>query len=278
MKKLTEENYFTHKGYVRNSLIGIAISNPQRLHNWLQGTKDEESTEALEQGKMIHLYVLQPKQFQTLYAELPQDHDGRKKEGKQLIQEIKDSGRTPVKYEDIMTCKGILNQINKHRLGAALLNMKDRHIEEVITFTLHGEQCACKPDMWVYNKEKEEAHIFDLKTTRSADKNKFIYSIESFGYWRQRNFYVHGLTHHLKEKKIPVKRVKFHIVAIEKKPFLGEYGMNFITLIGKENGEADRAEQQIKEGMQIIKEVKEGKELHEINADPAYSPEGLVIP
>ena len=54
---------------------------------------EQEATDAMIFGSAFHDFILLPEIFQTAYTVLPDDFDGRTKEGKALMSAIKESGQ-----------------------------------------------------------------------------------------------------------------------------------------------------------------------------------------
>ena len=65
------ENYYTDTSRISNSNIGWFIKyGPAYLHKMLTNPPEEDGTAAMKRGTMIHMYLLQPKEFVETYEQL----------------------------------------------------------------------------------------------------------------------------------------------------------------------------------------------------------------
>lgn len=250
MAKLTAKNYHTHPDYIRNSDIGLVLSDPVRYQKWAKGMRSDKESKALTDGIRIHTYLLEPKKFQEQYTVLAPDHNGRTKEGKAIVANIESEGKIAIKDEDMVFLETLKKTIEQHAIANDMLTHKGRHVEGIIEFEFEGQKCACKPDVW-FEDERGVVHIIDLKSTKDARFVKFRNSLVDFDYWRQKYFYSQGVKAFLKRDA----KIRYFIVAVEKTAYLDRVGMNVFHL-SDETDRNKRAELRVKQGIELIRKIR----------------------
>lgn len=166
-------------------------------------------SDSMDFGQAVHDCILQPDVFKSDYGILPEDHDGRKKEGKARMDEFFQLGLKPIKHEEWKACRSIRERLLKHSLTRNILEVTEKEIAYYSEFKKFGKvfPVKCKPDA------HDDNIMLDIKTTRSFDSNEFKWAINRFGYHRQSAWYTDVF------EASQVKRIEnFLIVAIENKP------------------------------------------------------------
>ena len=148
---------------------------------------DQEVTDALVFGSAFHDFILLPEVFQTAYTVLPEDFNGRTKEGKALMSAIKESGQTVLKSEWVENIKGMAAAVAAHPKAAALLSGGHSEVSMFWQDADTGLDCRCRPD-YIHSS----GIIADLKSTADASPAAFAKSCANFRYHVQDAFYSEG--------------------------------------------------------------------------------------
>ncbi len=146
-----------------------------------------ESTEAMIFGSAFHDYILLPEVFQTAYTVLPEDFNGRTKDGKAYFETIKASGQTILKAEWLKDIQGMAAAVAAHPKAAALLTGGHPEVSIFWQDADTGIDCRCRPD-YIHSS----GIIVDLKSTADAGPAAFAKSCANFRYHVQDAFYSEG--------------------------------------------------------------------------------------
>ena len=146
-----------------------------------------ESTEAMIFGSAFHDYILLPEVFQTAYTVLPEDFNGRTKDGKSYLETIKASGQTILKAEWLKDIQGMAAAVAAHPKAAALLTGGHPEVSIFWQDADTGIDCRCRPD-YIHSS----GIIADLKSTADAGPAAFAKSCANFRYHVQDAFYSEG--------------------------------------------------------------------------------------
>lgn len=156
----------------------------------LQSWKEEEPSDSLKLGSLLHCIALEPDKVSERFAIAP-DVDGRTKEGKVVKAAFAEAsnGKTIVSVgvaERAAICHAA---IREHKDASRLLEQIARS-DAVVEKPIYGEwnqvAVAGTPDLVVLDK----GLIVDLKTTQDANPLAFAKSVASFGYHRQVAMYL----------------------------------------------------------------------------------------
>ncbi|MDO5686453.1 MAG: PD-(D/E)XK nuclease-like domain-containing protein [Neisseria sp.] len=177
-------DYHAHPAISKSGLDKIAQS-PAHYRSSI--FEPHIQTDAMVIGSAFHDFVLSPHVFETSYTVLPSDFDGRKKDGKELMRIIQESGRIALKHEWFTTIKNMATSVRRHPRAAALLSSGEA--EASIFWTDHetGLECRCRPDFI-----HEKGILVDLKSTVSASPDDFAKSAANLRYHVQDAFYSEG--------------------------------------------------------------------------------------
>jgi hypothetical protein len=146
-----------------------------------------ESTEAMIFGSAFHDYILLPEVFQTAYTVLPEDFNGRTKDGKSYLETIKASGQTILKAEWLKDIQGMAAAVAAHPKAAALLSGGHSEVSMFWQDADTGLDCRCRPD-YIHSS----GIIVDLKSTLDASPAAFAKSCANLRYHVQDAFYSEG--------------------------------------------------------------------------------------
>ena len=181
---LSNADYHAHPAISKSGLDKIAKSPAH--YKASRETKHEDS-DALIFGSAFHDYILLPDTFQTAYTVLPPDFNGRTKEGKAMLEIIRQSGQTILKAEWLTAIEGMAAAIAAHPKASALL--QGGKAEQSIFWTDEdsGIDCRCRPDYL-----NPSGIIVDLKSTTDASPEEFARSVAKYRYHVQDAFYSEG--------------------------------------------------------------------------------------
>ena len=146
-----------------------------------------ETTDAMVIGSAFHDYILLPEIFQTAYTVLPEDFNGRTKDGKSYLETIKASGQTILKAEWLKDIQGMAAAVAAHPKAAALLSGGHSEVSMFWQDANTGLDCRCRPD-----HINPAGIIVDLKSTLDASPAAFAKSCANLRYHVQDAFYSEG--------------------------------------------------------------------------------------
>lgn len=149
-------------------------------HFKAQQEEKQEQSDAMLFGTLAHALLLSPGEM-VWYEVLPENYDGRTKEGKALKASIEAQGKTPVKhelFEHVLACVAAVRKKHGAFQGQTELSL----------FTLEiGTKQLCKARLdYVPNDES----IWDLKFTEDASVKGFEANAFKMGYHIQAAFYL----------------------------------------------------------------------------------------
>ena len=173
-----------HKDITTISKSGLDQIAKSPLHYWeryLNPNHVETSTAALEFGSPFHTAILEPIEFEHMYAVAPKV-DRRTKEGKQawVEFELENMGKKIISSDEYQIIQGMQASILNHHEASILLSAKT-HVEQIFT---HQDK-KCKPDFLTSHNI-----ICDLKTTEDASPWGFGRSAHKYRYDVQAAFYM----------------------------------------------------------------------------------------
>ena len=217
-----------------------------------------ETTDAMVIGSAFHDYILLPEIFQTAYTVLPEDFNGRTKDGKSYLETIKASGQTILKAEWLKDIQGMAAAVAAHPKAAALLTGGHPEVSIFWQDADTGIDCRCRPD-YIHSS----GIIADLKSTADAGPAAFSKSCANFRYHVQDAFYSEGFY-----QATGAWPRGFVFIAVEK---TAPYAVACYTLddVAKEKGR-----ELYQQGLQTLQAVQAANEW------PAYSDqiETLTLP
>lgn len=182
-------NYDKMPGVRRSDLWAINQSPKHFQYN----LNNKKETKALQFGSAAHKYLLEPEDFDSEIAIIP-EINRRTKEGKAQWQEFQDecerTGKISITGEDFEIIKTMVEEVRKNSIAMELLNGAHEQSFHWID-DLTGEECKCKVDcLTEYEGQKM---IVDYKTTDSCEDGHFERSARKYGYQFQAGMYCEGL-------------------------------------------------------------------------------------
>ena len=181
---LTNDEYRSVKAW-SNSDISMVLQSPALLE-WSKNTPSDGS-EAVDLGTHLHCAVLEPDVFAKQYVKMPEFD--KTSAGKLQAEAFKNNMDRKIildhtTYQQVIAMR---DSILAHPVANRLLTSPGQ--SEVSIFAeLQGLKVKARPDRIADPASFGGKHILiDVKKT--ADIDKFIYSVRDFGYHRQHAFY-----------------------------------------------------------------------------------------
>ena len=170
-------NYLGKNALSSSSFKAILNDLPKFLES-LTGQAEENKSQALRDGKLIHLKVLEPERMQDLTI-----IDSTK--GSKLYKDavLRLSSDEVYTQRELNRCMPLADNVRKDFDAYCL--MDDATMETPTIKMVQGLPVRGKADIL----RKDENHIIDLKTT--SDSSRFEMSIENYGYDLQGALYLH---------------------------------------------------------------------------------------
>lgn len=155
---------------------------------WHSRTNPPEPSEALDVGTAAHEWLLEGDTWPQRFTVLPSDHDGRTREGKDLVRDILAEGKRPLPFEAFQHIKGMVAALRDDPIANAAFSNGTPEMSLYWRDPDHGFWCRARPD-WLPNK----GHIWtDYKTCQSAHPRDIQRSIAAYGYHMQAEWYLRG--------------------------------------------------------------------------------------
>jgi hypothetical protein len=211
---LTQAEYRSVRAWSNSDLS--MISKSAALLEWSLDAPSDGS-DSVDLGTHVHCALLEPDVFARDYVKIP-DFDARSNAGKAAKESFKESmgdGKIVLDHDTYQTVIDMRDSVLAHPVARKLLTSKGQ--SEISIFgEISGLKVKCRPDRIVDPSVFGGQHILvDVKKT--ADIDKFIYSVRDFGYHRQDAFYsdiYFQLTGH---------RPRFVFVVVGEKRSIGRY-------------------------------------------------------
>ena len=241
---LTNDEYRSVKAW-SNSDISMMLQSPA-LIEWNRNAPSEGS-DSVDLGTHVHCAVLEPDVFIQDYVRCPDYPTSiAGKRDREIFKNNIGNRKIILDYQTYATVMDMRESILAHPVARQLL-MSPGQSEVSIFGELQGLKVKCRPDRVVDPEAFGGQHILvDVKKT--ADIDKFIYSVRDFGYHRQNAFYsdvYYQLTGH---------RPRFVFVVIGEKRSIGRHPVR-VWELPQEVVEIGRM--QYLEGLEKCKEYEE---------------------
>lgn len=189
-------------GAVSKSVLDMIHKSPA-YYKWCM-ENPREQTDSMLLGSVVHKLVLEPQDFGSEYAVIP-ECDRRTKDGKAVYKAFCDAlqdGVTAVPGDVYRQAQAMADAVKAHPVAAKLLT--DGKAEESYFWEQDGIKCSCRPD-WLRN----DGIVVDLKTTKDASPEGFQKSAYNFRYYVQAWWYINGL------RKCGIDATEFVFIAVE---------------------------------------------------------------
>jgi exodeoxyribonuclease VIII len=199
-------------GVASKSVLDRVAKAPASYFAWVNGTEEEEPTEAMEFGKAFHVALLEPARYAAAYAVEPVFGDCRTKgpKAERDAWRKEHAGRIPISAEWAEKITGMIASIHERLPIASKLLGEEGQAEITVRWTDEPTGILCKARADYYVPKRNVA--IDVKTTLDASLESFRKSVATFGYHRQDAFYRKGFS------AVGAELGHFLFLAIEKTP------------------------------------------------------------
>jgi exodeoxyribonuclease VIII len=179
---ITEQNYYNDKSFVSNSMLNKMNENQQLFYEWINGTYEYPSTNALDIGTAIHLAILEPEKIESSFF-FSQSNDGRTKEFKNDVEDNPD--KIVLKASDWQMLSGMRDAFLRRKMLSDIVSKSS--VEQIATKTINGVACKGKADI-IYDSIGKRIGV-DYKTT-SSSIDDFLWTASKYNYDRQAWMYM----------------------------------------------------------------------------------------
>lgn len=198
--------------FASNSRLSQLMRSPAHLKAYLDGARDDDSTDATRMGSAIHCAILEPDHFGARYGCASQGIDRRTKAGKDEWAELqfRFGPDRVLKADEHRVCLAVRDAVLVHSAAKGLLRTEHKEL----TLIADHDGLLVKSRLDAYNPYigERDHTIVDIKTTQDASPRAFERTIFARGYHRQGALYIRSARMH----KLPVRH--FVIIAVEKDP------------------------------------------------------------
>lgn len=207
--------YHASPGYSASNLIDVLKYSEAHLKYFKENP--ETDNESFRIGTMIHTAVLEPNDFDNIYAISP-NLDKRTKGGKEMFAQfsLENEGKIIISQKDYDMAMGIQHSVWSTATAKVLL--KDALIEQSFYWRDRDTLCKARPDAI----NKELGVLIDLKTTTNCSEYNLRNSIKDYMYHVQSAFHMTGVNTVFGDV---VRDVVY--IFVEKTP---PYGVKFVTV------------------------------------------------
>lgn len=224
MKQIIED--MPNEAYHRHSALGSSsirtLTSKTPAHFDYQRNRPTYS-DAFDIGTAAHSIILEDS-FDGI-QEVTADN-WMTKAAKEARTAARSQGLTPLLTKELAQVRRMRDSVMAHPKARAVL---EGGTPEVSVFWDHetGTELKCRPDKW--NPDHAQGNlIVDLKTTVSADPEKFAKSVAEYGYHQQEAHYVDGLRAHGYTPKfvfvLVEKTAPYLVNVVELDPYAVELG------------------------------------------------------
>lgn len=180
-----EEYYERALGVASKSSLDLVRRSPAHYHAWATGSDEREETPALEFGSAVHVALLEPERFDSVYTQSPDFGDLRTKVAREARDEWRaaNAGRKALSLDDWERIERMRESIARHSLAASLLRGGRSEVSAYWDDPETGLRCKSRVDYM------RGGILIDLKTTDDASPGAFPTSCARYGYHRQDAMY-----------------------------------------------------------------------------------------
>lgn len=209
-EEISREQYDSWDAFNQSGVKHI-LRSPKHYMHWLMNGDDGSESKRL--GSLIDCLLLTPHLFDKSYAIVPETYKDSKgvvkaftKQSntcKKILEQIEESGKTPVTKADTDKAQAIAQSVLAHRSAAEIIDGSKKQVGLVWIDSDYGVLCKALLDLL------SDVAISDLKSTRDAGPG-FPKSVNNFGYHIQGAFYSDGYAALTKNVQLP-----YQFIAVE---------------------------------------------------------------
>lgn len=176
-KELPMSDYQAATDHLSKTMISTGADCWAKFkYQFVDGNYESKDTQSLRNGSAVHTLALEPDKFDAEHYILPEDYDGRTKDGKAAMAEAQESGRIILKHADVKDIINMAESIKNNPLAIGLLKSAG-YVESSIFWEDDGIKFKCRPDLM-----RNDGLIVDIKTCKSANPRIFASDAWKFKY------------------------------------------------------------------------------------------------
>lgn len=209
IKKMTNKEYHAAPG-LSKSMMDKLKQSPAHFKYWEDHKEEENQTEAMLMGSLLHTLVLEPKLLKKEYAILP-DLNRRTNEGKTMSKKFleQNKDKTIITQGQFEEAVAWANAIKNHSKAKEYLKSKIGMNEVSIFWRDEFNQEICKARL----DRVQGDCIIDIKSAASAQQDDFQRKAFQLGYHRQAYWFSEAF-----EQQFGRAPEKFVFIVVEKTP------------------------------------------------------------
>jgi len=156
---------------------------------WADRQNPPAPTEALTIGSAAHEWLLEGDTWPQRHVVLPEDFNGRTKDGKAQLAAIEDAGKRAITAEQFDTIKSAVTVLRDHPLAGPAFAAGKSEVTLVWRDEEFGFLCRARIDRF----NPAGIVVPDYKTTRSAHPDYLQKAMYELGYHQQAEWYLAGI-------------------------------------------------------------------------------------
>lgn len=168
-------------GVVTAGALKMLARSPAHYLAFTTGKAEEEESEALRFGRLLHMAALEPALFAASVVVEPTWGDRRYKDEKARYNRWKASvnGHETISEAERDKIIGMCASLMLHPITSRMLASGDHVREATVEWVdeATGLRCKCRPDLW-----RRGLLMLDIKTTKSAAPGRFAWTCREFDY------------------------------------------------------------------------------------------------
>lgn len=179
-------------GVASKTALDLVRKAPAVYKAWVDGTldDDEEESEALIFGGMLHCAILEPERFYRQYVVAPDFGNCTYRDNKAARNawRAENAGRKEVTAKQYRMIQGMADAVRRHEVASKLFTGGEAEVTLSWVDEATGLKCKGRAD---YYRASHRVAV-DLKSTLDATEHGFKKSSAKFGYHRQDAIYRQG--------------------------------------------------------------------------------------
>ena len=213
IEDLPMDTYQADMAHVSNSGIKQVLISPDNFLAWVSERgedDDDEEEDHFRFGRAVHMSILEPKLFESMYVVEPV-FEGLTKDGKMSTrsgeaqekkkawyQELPEGALVITEAEmDMLTM--MIQQLVNHPQANELLKNGKPEVTLLWTDPITKIRCRARPD-YISRDPNGNIYVMDVKSTKARTKDEFKREIERLNYNMQLAFYSDGIKETFKQE------------------------------------------------------------------------------
>lgn len=203
------------------STCKVFLDSIPKYHERYSKPHEEEESESLEFGSLVHCMIFEPEKFPDTYHVAAENVNRATKEGKAKWKAWQEEAgtKTLIKPQVFEEATALSEAFHRNKALEKILELPKRVCELPIRWThkATGLPLRSKVDFLALNESTGEFIILDLKTTKEETKHGIKNAVWYYRYYIQQPFYLSALADAMKgitEREF-LQRTKFYFVFLK---------------------------------------------------------------